>query len=1417
MPVISLPVQAMGPFAMPMLPGSGPGGGGGGGGGSTDIDGATLVGNAPNTLFSQLGNPATGVHTSSKWSWFGDNGTKFYVYGNANEITRWTMPGHPYDPSNGTIDGTTYNPTLFLNPDGVMFNPAGTKIIFFEVSGDPSIKQYDLNTAWDQGSIASTTPSATISNDPFYVQWDRGIFADNGSKFYAMQSNQGGKIVEFTCSTPGDLATASAVGSSNELLWNTAQGNGEARGIAMNSAGTKLYVGFDLTGDANEQIFQYDLSTPFDLSTATYNNKVLSNLRNDNFAEIRGMTLVNDTDLYIQGLVHPSGGQALWKYAVPQSGGGGGGGGGGSNALANGWAVKSTFSGMSNERFYSIGDDSNNNFYASGYDAVDDTILVASYDKDGAYRWSYNAGGTSDRLYDTAVDSTGNMVAVGYSLSTTSGSTPFPALIVKHTTSGNLVWSRGLSDSSSENWLALAVTTDSNDNIYVAGRTEAQSNSGNPNPFVAKLNNAGTVQWVKKYDHGGQQSQPEGIALDSNGDIIVSGRIHEQITGGGYSAGMVFKASGTDGSLIWNKFFDDGEPTNGYHNDQFQNVAITPQDDVLTCGWTNKDYAGTYYGIVLKLSGTDGSVVWQRHTNEADGTKKIAVNSAGKIYTFTDSEVLFVYASDGTLEQEWKITASGTGDAYYLEDVYIDKNDNAVLTGFFYTSGGDPAQPFITKLPATIQAGTTGDFVITAQTKGDSAGGLNPTTFTSYTANTASSVITNGTSNLTPTSVSATHTLNTVTGASGGGGGGTDLTGWIATITDELQGYGYPDTRIRSLAVDSSDNIYLGGDSAGNYQIVVKMKDDGSVISAASFGASGATNNHRAITVASDGSIYTAGEAKDNWNKKDGHVMRLSVSLTKSYDSFFGEGYDDEHHDIVADNSGNVFAVGESESFAFNWSSNPKGHIVKHDSTGGVAKVLIGTNRSKSYPQGVSTDGTNPYVILKDDGYGMVIAKLNSALSSITWSKAWGASNAQDRMMDIDTNSSGESAAYMWQVPELKVAKIDSSGNDTWRKVWSKASTDHGVADGSHILSGRAIKLLSNGNVAVLASAMPWTTTTNKKSLYFILFDTSGTVIYEKEFRLNTAGHYLNSAPNGNARALAELSDGKIVFAYSYYTGSNAAGAGWRNAVFKFAPTDDTSKLGKSKSVSHDFGGGNLLTWTKSSANITQAERTITNATLAASAQPGDIVVVANSEIQKYTGSGGWYSHTTGNCIFAIKAVNGNVLTIMFADMMYYPANGSSSIMNQSLRDYFTANPPVGDVPSNAVVGYMPESNQSGNAGSQRWRGGVATLYSYFKNDIQSGLDTSAGDNSPPQWGINISGSVNPDSITINGTHGDWDISDITDSTTSADGATWSNHTTQLDTNMSMTFKSGYQGAANGFPVSSATVVEGTLLNPTGT
>ena len=821
-----------------------------------------------------------------------------------------------------------------------------------------------------------------------------------------------------------------------------------------------------------------------------------------------------------------------------------------SGTYLNGWTVRSDYSGMSNERYYSIGSDSTyNNFYAAGYDAVDDTVLTASFDTFGTYRWSYIAG-PSGRLYDTAVDTSGNMIAVGYK----NVSTPLLGMVVKHASDGTLTWNKSLNTSG--DWIGLAVATDSSDNIYVAGRTDHQSNSGNPNPFVVKLNSSGAVQWAKKYDHGGQQSQPEGIAVDGNGDIIVSGRIHEQITGGGYSCGMVMKISSSDGSLTWHKFFKDPTNGNGYHTDQFQNVAITPENDILTCGWTNYQYAGTYHGVVLKLSGVNGSQIWQRRTIEDDGTKKIAVDSTGKIYVFSDSEVLFVYTSDGTLQQEWKIDATGS-DNYYIEDVFIDKNDNAILAGFWYTSGGNPAQPFITKLPATIQAGTSGDFEITAQTKGDAVGILTNTTFTSYSSNTISGATTSNTTGMTPSSISATHTLNAVAGASSGGGGAAGPQGWITTITDEISGYGYPDAQFQSLDVDSNDNIYIGGDSGTNWQIVVKMLSDGTVDSAAYFGGSGATNNHRAIAVASDGSIFVAGEAKDVWNRTDGHTMRLTTSLTKSYDTFFGEGYNDEHFDITTDGNGNAFAVGEAQSYSAAFSQDPKGYLVKYDSSGGVARTQISTSFQRSYPQGVSSDGTNVYVIAKDQNH-MFIAKVNSALSSVTWSKNWGSNSAEPRIMDIDTNSSGESAALMYESNKWRLAKIDASGNATWRITWEKASTDHGAAyPGYNFSAGYAVKLLASGSIAVLAGHMPWTTQSYKKSLYIVVFDSTGSATVQKEFRLTNSSHYLGNIK----KSLAELSDGKIVIAASYYRGSNSASSAWASSVFKFDPTDTSTAI----------------------------------------------------------------------------------------------------------------------------------------------------------------------------------------------------------------------------------------------------------------
>ena len=63
----------------------------------------------------------------------------------------------------------------------------------------------------------------------------------------------------------------------------------------------------------------------------------------------------------------------------------------------------------------------------------------------------------------------------------------------------------------------------------------------------------------------------------------------------------------------------------------------------------------------------------------------------------------------------------------------------------------------------------------------------------------------------------------------------------------------------------------------------------------------------------------------------------------------------------------NIFAVGESQSFALNFSGDPKGHPVKYNNTGGQAKTLI-TISCLVIPR-ISSDGTNVYVIAKDPSH----------------------------------------------------------------------------------------------------------------------------------------------------------------------------------------------------------------------------------------------------------------------------------------------------------------------------------------------------------------------------------------------------------------------------------------------------------------
>jgi len=144
---------------------------------------------------------------------------------------------------------------------GMTFNSDGTKA-YFTGYGAASIFQYSLSTAWD---ISTTSyDNVTLSTSGQTSSGQSGlVFSPDGTKLY-MVSYSTDTVYQYTLTTPFDLSTGSYA---NKSLSVSSQ-DSNPQDMYIKSDGTKLYV----LGDTNNSVFQYSMSTPFDLATASYDS-----------------------------------------------------------------------------------------------------------------------------------------------------------------------------------------------------------------------------------------------------------------------------------------------------------------------------------------------------------------------------------------------------------------------------------------------------------------------------------------------------------------------------------------------------------------------------------------------------------------------------------------------------------------------------------------------------------------------------------------------------------------------------------------------------------------------------------------------------------------------------------------------------------------------------------------------------------------------------------------------------------------------------------------------------------------------------------------------------------------------------------------------------------------------------------------
>lgn len=197
---------------------------------------------------------------------FKPDGTKLYYVGNNTDrvyqyslSTPWDLNTVSYDSKNASVGSQETTPTnIFFKPDGSSFYITGT--------ATDKVHQYNMTTAWDVstasffGSKATTVTEATPT----------GLYFKPDGTSYYICGPASDLVRRFNLATAWDITSTTTVGPTSPNL-NSRDSAPES--LFFNEDGTKMYV----YGDNRQGVWQYLLSTAWDVSTATDDRRLPTN------------------------------------------------------------------------------------------------------------------------------------------------------------------------------------------------------------------------------------------------------------------------------------------------------------------------------------------------------------------------------------------------------------------------------------------------------------------------------------------------------------------------------------------------------------------------------------------------------------------------------------------------------------------------------------------------------------------------------------------------------------------------------------------------------------------------------------------------------------------------------------------------------------------------------------------------------------------------------------------------------------------------------------------------------------------------------------------------------------------------------------------------------------------------------------
>lgn len=299
--------------------------------------------------------------------------------------------------------------------------------------------------------------------------------------------------------------------------------------------------------------------------------------------------------------------------------------------------------------------------------------------------WARSVSGPDDisMFFGAALDSSGNIFAVGYQYSTTSygygngvsaagASNQQNAVIVKYSATGQALWSRTpTSNGPGKESIFYRVKTDASGNVYAIGNqdggtytygpgvTAAGLNIGVHNGVVVKYDANGNAQWARATNipvvlNGTPVAEFSDIALDASGNVFVCGIAHRGGTYD-YGSGVTLTPPNTNNydDAILVKYDTNGVPqwartvTSGETSTSFAGVTLDSSGNIYAVG-KHQGNTTVNYGsgisvtppqnvtnpVIVKYDSA-GTPQWAKSVTAGPGDavfRSVAIDTAGDLY-----------------------------------------------------------------------------------------------------------------------------------------------------------------------------------------------------------------------------------------------------------------------------------------------------------------------------------------------------------------------------------------------------------------------------------------------------------------------------------------------------------------------------------------------------------------------------------------------------------------------------------------------------------------------------------------------------------------------------------------------------------------------------------------------------------------